>query len=68
MNLGNTCYIVGAASLDGVRLSPRAGDYVIAADGGYRSLKARGIALPESIYTYEQLKAALLELKGVDIC
>ena len=43
MNLENTCYIVGAASLDGVRLSPRAGDYVIAADGGYRSLKARGI-------------------------
>ena len=32
------------------------------------ALKARGIALPESIYTYEQLKAALLELKGVDIC
>ena len=43
MNLENTCYIVGAASLDGVRLSPRAGDYVIAADGGYRSLRARGI-------------------------
>ena len=43
MNLENTCYIVGAASLDGVRLSPRPGDYVIAADGGYRSLKARGI-------------------------
>ena len=43
MNLENTCYIVGAASLDGVRLSPRAGDYVIAADGGYRSLKDRGI-------------------------
>ena len=43
MNLENTCYIVGAASLDGVRLSPRAGDYVIAADGGYRSLQARGI-------------------------
>ena len=32
------------------------------------ALKARGIALPESIYTYEQLKAALLELKGVGIC
>ena len=32
------------------------------------ALKARGIALPGSIYTYEQLKAALLELKGVDIC
>lgn len=32
------------------------------------ALKARGVALPESIYTYEQLKAALLELKGVDIC
>ena len=43
MNLENTCYIVGAASLDGVRLSPRPGDYVIAADGGYRSLKDRGI-------------------------
>ena len=43
MNLENTCYIVGAASLDGVRLSPRPGDYVIAADGGYRSLQARGI-------------------------
>ena len=43
MDLENTCYIVGAASLDGVRLSPRAGDYVIAADGGYRSLQARGI-------------------------
>ena len=43
INLENICYIVGAASLDGVRLSPRAGDYVIAADGGYRSLKARGI-------------------------
>ena len=43
MNLENTCYIVGAASLDGGRLSPRAGDYVIAADGGYRSLRARGI-------------------------
>lgn len=43
MNLENICYIVGAASLDGVRLSPRPGDYVIAADGGYRSLKDRGI-------------------------
>ena len=43
MNLENICYIVGAASLDGVRLSPRPGDYVIAADGGYRTLKARGI-------------------------
>ncbi|MFR6424894.1 MAG: thiamine diphosphokinase [Oscillospiraceae bacterium] len=43
MNLENTCYIVGAASLDGVRLSPCAGDYVIAADGGYRSLQDRGI-------------------------
>lgn len=32
------------------------------------ALKARGIALPESIYTYEQLKAALLELKGVGTC
>ena len=40
MNLENICYIVGAASLDGVRLSPRPGDYVIAADGGYRTLKA----------------------------
>lgn len=39
----NTCYIVGAASLEGVRLSPCAGDYIIAADGGYRSLRARGI-------------------------
>ena len=43
MNLENICYIVGAASLDGVRLSPRPGDYVIAADGGFRTLKARGI-------------------------
>ena len=43
MDLENICYIVGAASLDGVRLSPRPGDYVIAADGGYRTLKARGI-------------------------
>ena len=43
MNLENTCYIVGAASLEGVRLSPGAGDYIIAADGGYRSLRARGI-------------------------
>ena len=43
MNLENTCYIVGAASLEGVRLSPCAGDYIIAADGGYRSLRARGI-------------------------
>lgn len=25
MNLENICYIVGAASLDGVRLSPRPG-------------------------------------------
>ena len=32
------------------------------------ALKARGVALPESIYTYEQLKAALLELKGVGTC
>ena len=43
MDLENICYIVGAASLDGVRLSPRPGDYVIAADGGYRTRKARGI-------------------------
>ena len=43
MNLENICYIVGAASLDGVRLSPRPGDYVIAGDGRYRTLKARGI-------------------------
>ena len=43
MNLENTCYIVGAASLEGVRLNPCAGDYIIAADGGYRSLRALGI-------------------------
>ena len=41
MNLENICYIVGAASLDGVRLSPRPGDYVIAADGGYPTRQAR---------------------------
>ena len=46
---------------ENVRLKPGAEAYL-------RALKARGVALPESIYTYEQLKAALLELKGVDIC
>ena len=37
MNLENICYIVGAACLDGARLSPRPADYVIAADGVYRT-------------------------------
>ncbi len=34
----NICYIVGAGSVDGVVLRPQAGDYVIAADGGYAHL------------------------------
>jgi len=37
------CYIVGAGSVAGVRLRPEAGDYVIAADGGFSHLQRLGI-------------------------
>lgn len=38
------------------------------ATGIAMALKARGVELPESIYTYEQLKSALLGMKGVGVC
>ena len=38
------------------------------ATGIAMALKARGVVLPESIYTYEQLKSALLGIKGVSAC
>lgn len=33
------CYIIGAGSVDGAALHPEAGDYVIAADGGFSHLE-----------------------------
>lgn len=38
-----TCYIVGAGEFTPRGLAPKAGDLVIAADGGYRALEALGI-------------------------
>lgn len=38
-----TCYIVGAAPLDGRLPKPGPEDFLIAADGGYASLEAAGI-------------------------
>lgn len=37
------CYIIGAGSVDGVALRPAAGDYVIAADGGFSRLSQLGL-------------------------
>ncbi|NLY31217.1 MAG: thiamine diphosphokinase [Firmicutes bacterium] len=37
------CYIVGAAACNKLDFSPRAGDYVIAADGGFTRLEEAGI-------------------------
>ncbi len=38
------CFIVGAGDFSGMQILPKAGDLVIAADGGYAHLKAAGIA------------------------
>ena len=44
-NPSGVCYIVGAMPLEPeLTPRPRAGDLVIAADGGYASLRARGVA------------------------
>lgn len=37
------CYVVGAGGVEGVVLRPAAGDYVIAADGGYTRLAQLGL-------------------------
>lgn len=37
------CYIVGAGDFDKERFSPKPGDYIIAADGGYEYLSDKGI-------------------------
>lgn len=39
------CYIVGAGAFCERGFSPGAGDYVIAADGGYRTLRERGVEM-----------------------
>ncbi|NLG03515.1 MAG: thiamine diphosphokinase, partial [Clostridia bacterium] len=38
------CYIVGAGDFDRDRFTPSPGDYIIAADGGYRHLSDAGIS------------------------
>ena len=37
------CYVIGAGELYPAGLEPKAGDWVIAADGGYRALRALGL-------------------------
>lgn len=37
------CYIIGAGDFDGTGLLPKDGDFVIAADGGYRYLSAYSV-------------------------
>lgn len=37
------CYIVGAGGVEGIALRPAAGDYVIAADGGFARLPQLGL-------------------------
>ena len=45
MNQDGTCYIVGAGAFYDRNFAPGAGDFVIAADGGYGTLTARGTAM-----------------------
>ena len=40
----SACYIIGAGPFFGLPVSPEAGDYIIAADGGYRHCLEAGIA------------------------
>ena len=37
------CYVIGAGELYPAGLEPKVGDWVIAADGGYRALRALGL-------------------------
>lgn len=49
------CYIVGAGENYGLDFSPRAGDYVIAADGGLSYLEKAGIAADLVIGDFDTL-------------
>lgn len=52
------CYIVGAAPLDGRLPKPEEGDYLIAADAGYASLKAAGLEPDFVMGDFDSLGAA----------
>ncbi|MCD7715839.1 MAG: thiamine diphosphokinase [Lachnospiraceae bacterium] len=43
MSTENRCFIVGAGDFDGFLMPPCPGDFLIAADGGYRYLRERGM-------------------------
>jgi thiamine pyrophosphokinase len=49
------CYIVGAAACNKLELTPRAGDYVIAADGGFVHLEQAGITADLVIGDFDTL-------------
>lgn len=50
------CYIVGAGALYPAELEPAAGDWVIAADGGYRSLHRLGIRADLVVGDFDSLE------------
>ena len=51
----NICYVVGAGSFDGRGFYPQAGDYVIAADGGYAHLCAMSQSCDEVVGDFDSL-------------
>lgn len=53
---GKTCFIVGAGSFDGMCIQPKAGDLVIAADGGYTYLKEAGIEADVLLGDFDSLE------------
>ena len=55
-----TCFLVGAAS-NAVRIAPQAGDFVIAADGGYDHLVRWGIVPDMIVGDIDSLQSALPE-------
>jgi thiamine pyrophosphokinase len=57
MNMNNgTCYIVGAGDNYGIDFVPRSGDYVIAADGGFRYLEQAKITADLLIGDFDTLR------------
>jgi len=58
--MSRRCYIAGAGEFDENTL-PESGDYIIAADGGYKSLTSRGITPDLVVGDFDSLPADLLE-------